>query len=96
MASVTHTAAAIDDSLDYLTDEWSRLTTVQQRWPQTDAIEREVFHLEWAGVIEPRLHELAAWAAEGELSVEQLGRFAHLLELVRRYRPFINEVYAET
>lgn len=60
-----------------------------------DSVECEVFHLEWAGVIEPRLRELAEWAAAGQLSSEQLAGFATLLNLVRQHRGFINSVYAE-
>ncbi|MBA4180497.1 MAG: hypothetical protein C0506_07915 [Anaerolinea sp.] len=93
--AITRSPQAIDDRLTYLLEEWEGLGQVERRWAAMDSVEREVFHLEWAGVIEPRLRELSEWAAAGELSREQLARFATLLELVRKHRGFINSVYAE-
>lgn len=95
MAAITRSPQAIDDRLAYLLEEWEGLGHVERHWAAMDPVEREVFHLEWAGVIEPRLRDLSEWAAAGELSMEQLAKFARLLGLVREHRGFINSVYAE-
>ena len=95
MAAITRSPSAIDDCLAYLLEEWGGLAHVERRWPSMEAVDREAFHLEWAGVIEPRLRELSEWGAAGVLSREQLASFAALLELVRQRRGFITAVFAE-
>ena len=96
MAHVTApSAATIDEWLDYLFAAWDELASVESAWPEMDPLDREVFHLEWFAIKEPRLEDVERWARTGSLSAPQRERFRRLESLVSRYRPFLDKVFAE-
>jgi hypothetical protein len=87
--------ADIDRTLEWLIGQWTALAGWKRDWPGLDAVEREVFHLEWAGIAQPRFREVTALADEGRLSAEQCTKLGRLLKFERTYRSFIEAVFAE-
>jgi hypothetical protein len=94
MAQVATSPQQIDDTLDLLFERWADVSRVEAAWDGTDHLAQEAFHLEWAGIVEPRLDRACTWAARGELSAGQLARLNRILDLVRRHRPFIDSILA--
>ena len=43
---------------------WEGIPEYAERWAEMDVIDKEVFHLEWVGIIESRLRELQRWVAQ--------------------------------
>ena len=60
-----------------------------------DAIDREVFQLEWMGITESRLAQLEQWAEQDLLTPEQRARYDYLLRLVARSRTLLDHLLAE-
>ncbi len=61
MAHVAYTTALqpnIDSRLDYQFQAWESVPEYVEWWPEMDASQKEVFHLEWVGITESRLDEL--------------------------------------
>ena len=85
----------IDYHLNYQLDAWAGIPEYAESWREMDAIEREVFHLEWVGITESRLRELECWADQGLLSPVQYARFTELQRLVQRHRPTVTWMLAE-
>ena len=68
---------------------------IAEHWAELDEIDREVFHLEWVGITESRLALLGHWAERGPLTPTERARYDHLLRLVERYRPLLDELLRE-
>jgi hypothetical protein len=77
----------IERALDYQWGHWSDLTWWFERWPAMDAVEKEVFEVEWSGITEYRLAELGRWSEEGLLTPQQSTRYGELTQLVNDRRP---------
>lgn len=77
----------IDYHLDYQFDAWNSVQDHAMQWPTMDAIDKEVFHLEWVGITESRLQELQRWFHRGYLTPGQEARYQELLRLVAQNRP---------
>ena len=79
----------IDYHLDYQFRSWQSVPEYADWWPGMDVTGQEVFHLEWVGITESRLHQLREWAAQGPLTPAQRARYGELLRLVARHRPIL-------
>lgn len=98
MAQVAHRPRSqpdIDYHLDYQFRQWESLPEVATQWLAMAGVDREVFHLEWVGITESRLHELRRWAAQGLLTPAQQARYDALLRLVERSRPLLDRLLAD-
>jgi hypothetical protein len=84
----------IDDQIDYQFRAWGSIPEYDAWWPTMEAIDREVFHLEWVGITEARLLALRRAADDGQLTPEQRERYAALLLLVDRLRPMLDRLLA--
>ena len=80
--------------LAYLKRAWRRLPDVERQWAEMQETERLDFVLEW-GIKEDRLAQLEAWADEGLLTPEQMGRYRELLALVEKHRPIVERLLSE-
>ncbi len=87
--------ADIDYQLEYQFHQWDNLPDIAERWAEMDAIDREVFQLEWVGITESRLTMLGQWAEQGLLTPAQRARYDELLRLVARCRPLLDDLLAE-
>lgn len=87
--------ADIERSLDWPIGQWTGLADWERDLPALDPVEREVFHLEWGGIAQPRLAGMNALAAKDVLSPEQCTKLGRVLEMERTYQPFIGAVFAE-
>jgi hypothetical protein len=85
----------IDYHLDYQFRAWESIPEEAERWPETDVIDKEVFHLEWVGIVESRLEELQHWAEQGMMTSAQHSRYGNLLELVAQQRPALETMLRE-
>jgi hypothetical protein len=65
----------IDYHLDYQFRAWASIPEYAEWWPTLDLVDKEVFHLEWTGITESRLKELAQWAEQGALTSAQSVRY---------------------
>jgi hypothetical protein len=82
----------IDYHLDYQFDAWNSIPEYETQWPAMDLIDKEVFHLDWVGITESRLHQLEQWFHEGHFTTRQRARYHDLLQLITRYRPTIDHL----
>jgi hypothetical protein len=97
MASLVEQSALaprIDHALDYLIRQWLAIPEVVSTWETWDELDRLDFVLEWP-VRESRLNQLRQWRDEGQLSIQQLKRFAALERLIRRHRAAVDRLLAE-
>jgi hypothetical protein len=85
----------IDYHLDYQFRAWASIPEYAEWWPTLDVVDKEVFHLEWTGITESRLKELAQWAEQGALTSAQSVRYQELIELVEKNRPTLERLLAE-
>ena len=85
----------IDYHLEYQFHQWNNIPDVAEHWAEMDAIDQEVFHLEWVGITESRLTMLGQWAEQGLLTPAQRARYDELLQLVARCRPLLDDLLAE-
>jgi hypothetical protein len=85
----------IDYHLGYQFHQWTNVPDIAEHWAEMDAIEQEVFHLEWLGITESRLTTLGHWAEQGLLTPAQRARYDELLELVACHRPLLEQLLAE-
>ena len=97
MAQVARDAelrATIEHYLRYLTATWESVPLEAQEWHDWDEDSRLVYELNWA-VPEDRLHNLRQWANQGLLTSKERARYDHLLRLVERHRPLLDELLRE-
>ncbi len=97
MAQVAQDAelrATIEHYLTYLTATWESVPLEAREWHEWDEDSRLVYELNWA-VPEDRLHSLRQWADQGLLTPTERARYDHLLRLVERYRPLLDELLRE-
>ena len=90
MAQVNRTTdmqPEIDYHLDYQFQSWQGIPEYAGWWPEMEASEKEVFHLEWVGITQSRLGQLQRWAEQGCLTPAQQARYEELLQLIERHRP---------
>ena len=85
----------IDYHLEYQFHQWDNLPDIAEHWTEMDAIDREVFQLEWVGITESRLTLLEQWAEQDLLTPAQRARYDELLRLVARCRPLLDNLFAE-
>jgi hypothetical protein len=85
----------IDYYLDYQFSKWDSVPEYAEWWPSMEPVDREVFHLEWAGITESRLQDLQQWAEQGSFTAEQQARYERLLALVAERRPTIERLLSE-
>ena len=85
----------IDYHLEYQFHQWDNLPDIAEHWAEMDAIDREVFQLEWVGITESRLTLLEQWAEQDLLTPAQRARYDELLRLVARCRPLLDNLFAE-
>lgn len=90
-----HPRPDVDYHLDYQFRAWAGIPEYTEWWPDMDAVDREVFHLEWVGITEGRLDQLRQWAEQGLLTTAQRDRYRQLLELVAQHRPTIEALLNE-
>lgn len=95
VARARQTQPDVDYHLDYQFGAWSSIPEYAEWWPNMDATEKEVFHLEWVGITESRLQSLRQWAEQGVLTAQQCGRYQKLLDLVARHSPTVERLLAE-
>lgn len=81
-----------DYLLDYQFRAWESIPEYVEWWPEMDATQREVFHLEWIGITESRLEELQRWSNQGLLTATQRARYKELQKLIAEYRPIIRRL----
>ena len=86
----------IDYHLEYQYHQWDNLPDIAAQWAEMDAIDREVFQLEWVGITESRLVLLEQWAEQDLLTPAQRARYEELLRLVARCRPLLDDLLTET
>lgn len=92
MVQVSQPSDDVDRLIDYLSAAWSTVPEYAQWWPDLDASQHEVIHLEWVGITEPRLRELINIADRGCLTPEQSERFRHLRSVESIQRPVIKRM----
>jgi hypothetical protein len=85
----------IDSHLDYQFMQWRRVPEIAEWWPKMDTVEKEVFHLEWVGITEARLQELAGRMNGGAIRPDQRDRYSDLMRLVECHRPTVERLLAE-
>jgi hypothetical protein len=85
----------IDYHLEYQFQQWNNVQEVVKHWAEMDAVDREVFQLEWVGITESRLATLGQWAEQDLLTPAQRARYDELLQLVARCRPLLDRLLAE-
>ena len=93
MAQLTSTAVTKADIVGSWAENWRRkLEANVSQWKSLDWLDQEVFHLEWFGVVEPRLARLRT----GEESLQPSEQHAvRALELARAtHSHFLTEVEA--
>lgn len=88
----TDLAAWIDESLDYLTEEWEDIPHVADGWNSWDELDRLVFVEEWP-LRTGRLHELQRWRDDGLLSAEQLERFKRIEVLIELHSATLERLF---
>lgn len=95
MAQVTKTIAAqIDDSLDYLTEEWQAIPRVAREWTHWSPYQRLDFVLEWP-IREDRLAEIEEYAERGQLTPDQRSRRDVLRQVVAENRAVLEQLLAD-
>ncbi len=87
------TRADVDRLLDRALAAWEGLPEVERELGTWDLVDQLVFIEEWP-IEEDRLGALAAYAARGELTNEQLARYEHVLYVVERHRPLLERLRA--
>ncbi len=87
--------ADIDYHLEYQFHQWNNIQDIAEHWAEMDAIDREVFQLEWLGITESRLTLLEQWAEQDLLTLAQRARYDELLRLVARCRPLLDHLLAD-
>lgn len=95
MAQVAHSTARqpnIDYYLDYQFQAWESISEYVEWWPEMDGTQREVFHLEWVGITESRLHQLQRWVEQGLLTDSQYARYEELQQRIAQFRPLIERL----
>ncbi|MBA2447415.1 MAG: hypothetical protein H0V51_05250 [Chloroflexi bacterium] len=85
----------VDYHLDYQFRAWGSIPEYTDRWPEMDAIDKEVFHLEWVGITESRLEQLQRWAEQGLLTPTQRDHYDELQQLVAQHRPAAEALLSE-
>ena len=92
MAQVTRNVEAhVDYLLDYLLSRWQEIPVIADEWRTWDAVQKEVFDLEW-GLKEERLDELESYANGGKLTAEQVARYAKLRDMVAAQRAVLERL----
>ena len=87
--------ADIDYHLEYQFHQWNDIPDLAEHWAELDAIDQEVFHLEWVGITESRLTLLEQWAEQDLFTPAQRARYDELLQLVARCRPLLDRLLAD-
>lgn len=82
----------VDADLQYLWMAWRSVDQEIEIWSQMEPIDREVFHLEWTGIVEGRLKRLQAHAEE--LTPDQRRQYDRLLALVAQKRSLLETMLA--
>ncbi len=85
------TRADLDHLLDRALAAWEGLPGVEREIGTWDLVDQLVFIEEWP-IEEDRLRALAAYAAHGELTSEQLARYENVLHVVERHRPLLERL----
>lgn len=97
MAQVTDVLTSqqrVDRHLDYLLREWQSVPRLAEEWVEWEDHDRFDFWIEWP-IREGRLRDLQRWDKQGLLTATQRERYAELLGLITRYRPVLDELFAE-
>ncbi len=87
-------ASRAEHFLEYSFREWDAVPSYVAAFPIWDNDEQLAFVHEWA-IRESSLIVLADYALQGVLTVRQRRRYEHLLTIVARHRPLIEQMLNE-
>lgn len=88
----SQTSDDVDRLIDYLLAAWNTVPEYAQWWPDLDASQQEVIHLEWIGITEARFPDLNRVIQHVGLSSAQQMRYDRLIALVESLRPTIDRL----